>query len=125
MLVLSFFPLTLHLPFQQAGYQYGQEAIAELVQTNSNVKSVMNPEALESLNRRARRKERAAQSRNSFTDLAAQISKIPGKRHGGSLTDVSVFDEDWLDGDCELEWRLEIESLKRYKHKFKRRFATQ
>ncbi|CAD5222713.1 unnamed protein product [Bursaphelenchus xylophilus] len=83
----------------QAGFEYAEQAIGELVQNNENVKSVMNPDALKSLTRRTRRKERAHSMRNSFTDLAAQISKIPGRKHGGSLTDVSVFDEDWMDDD--------------------------
>ncbi|CAD5217297.1 unnamed protein product [Bursaphelenchus okinawaensis] len=83
----------------QAGFDYSAHAMAELVANNDNVKSVMNPDILKSLTRKNRRRERAQSMRNSFTDLAAQISRIPNKKYTGSLTDVSVFDEDWMDDD--------------------------
>jgi len=79
------------------GYDYGFETISELVQHNANVKSVMNPDTLRSITRRrGRHRERAHSMRNSFTDLAAQISRIPNKLKG-SMTDISVFDENWDD----------------------------
>jgi hypothetical protein len=57
----------------------------------------MNPDKLRSITRmHGRRRERAQSLRNSFTDLAAQISRIPRKARG-SLTDISVFDEEWQD----------------------------
>lgn len=57
----------------------------------------MNPDTLRSLTSRktrGRHRERAQSMRNSFTDLAAQISRIPSKKRG-SLTDISVFDENF------------------------------
>ncbi|KAI6239179.1 PNPLA domain-containing protein [Aphelenchoides fujianensis] len=79
------------------GYQYASDKFNELVQNNPNIKAVMNPDKLRSLTKqRVRRRERAQSMRNSFTDLAAQISRIPRKARG-SMTDVSVFDEDWHD----------------------------
>jgi hypothetical protein len=45
--------------------------------------------------KRGRQRVQSLSMRNSFTDLAAQISRIPKR---GSLTDISVFNEDWDDG---------------------------
>lgn len=93
------------------GYEYGFDRIAELVQNNQNIKSVMNPDKLRSLTKvRGRRRERAQSARNSFTDLAAQISRVP-KKLRGSLTDVSVFDEDWQDGEFLLKIKLYFQKL--------------
>ncbi|KAI6202346.1 hypothetical protein M3Y96_00938500 [Aphelenchoides besseyi] len=79
------------------GYDYASEKLTELVQNDSSIKAVMNPDTLRSLTKQhGRRRQRAQSMRNSFTDLAAQISRIPGKARG-SMTDVSVFDEDWHD----------------------------
>ncbi|KAI6185120.1 PNPLA domain-containing protein [Aphelenchoides fujianensis] len=79
------------------GYQYASDKFNELVQNNPNIKAVMNPDTLRSLTKqRVRRRERAQSMRDSFTDLAAQISRIPRKARG-SMTDISVFDEDWHD----------------------------
>jgi hypothetical protein len=58
----------------------------------------MNPDKLRTLTKlRGRKRERAQSMRNSFTDLAAQISRIPRKLRS-SMSDVSVFDENWHDG---------------------------
>ncbi|KAH7693267.1 Patatin/Phospholipase A2-related [Aphelenchoides avenae] len=86
------------------GYQYGAETFAEMIKNNANIKAVMNPDKLRRLVRaHSRRVENPRSLHSSFTDLAAQISRIPSaKRHHNSLTDLSVFDEsDWYEDDDE------------------------
>jgi len=97
------------------GYEYGMDKISELVKTNNNIKSVMNPDKLRSestvtwaiinhhhgnlvLTRMSTLREQSPTMRNSFTDLVAQLSRIPQKR-SGSLTDLSNMDSDWEFGE--------------------------
>ena len=99
------------------GYQYASAKFTELIQSNSNIKEVRrfaavrrsrilalqvtNPDALilHAKQHRRRRHERAQSMRNSFTDLAAEMTRIPRHARRSSLTDASVFDGDWHDGE--------------------------
>ncbi|KAI1729156.1 patatin-like phospholipase domain-containing protein [Ditylenchus destructor] len=97
------------------GYQYGTERLSELIKSNANIKSVMNPEKLHLLAKSHLRHEsglRKPSMRNSFTDLAAQISRIPPRKHHGSLkslADISIYgDSDWDEEEDDI--RSESES---------------
>lgn len=82
------------------------EMISELVRDNANIKSVMNPAKLRILTKMKsiRRRESGQSLHNSFTDLAAQISRIPIRHNGSmlSLNDVDISEDesssDWFEG---------------------------
>uniref|UniRef100_A0A915CQI2 Uncharacterized protein n=1 Tax=Ditylenchus dipsaci TaxID=166011 RepID=A0A915CQI2_9BILA len=91
------------------GYDYGTVRLSELVKSNENIKSVMNPDKLKFFSKASVRHTKHEVNRsslhNSFTDLAAQISRIPPRHHGSlkSLADSSAFgDADWDEEEDEM-----------------------
>lgn len=86
--ILTFF-------LKNIGYIYGRERISELVQTNANIKDVMNPDKLRYLTRDSMRmNEKHKSMNNSFTDLAAVISRIPTSKNKKKSNELFEEDED-------------------------------
>ncbi|KAL7078132.1 hypothetical protein ACQ4LE_002201 [Meloidogyne hapla] len=73
---------------QNAGYQYGCETLPELITKNNHLKTLINHGKFSVM-----RYSPNTFRKGSFTDLAAQISRIPSQ-HCRSLDDFSKYIED-------------------------------
>ncbi|KAL4003667.1 Cyclic nucleotide-binding domain family protein [Acanthocheilonema viteae] len=93
------------------GYKHGVKEFAELVKTNEDLKSVIDAEKLRSLKRRYWGREPSklvAYDRgraSSFTNLAAQVSRVPKVREKSSLNDDEIEE----DGLSDVWWDEEEE----------------
>uniref|UniRef100_A0A914EL40 Uncharacterized protein n=1 Tax=Acrobeloides nanus TaxID=290746 RepID=A0A914EL40_9BILA len=76
-----------------AGYKYAQSAFSELIKKDENIKLVLN--VAKEPSRMPSKRFKFTRSRNSsFTDLAAEISKVPYVKHSASLNDLTISDEE-------------------------------
>ncbi|VDM09422.1 unnamed protein product [Wuchereria bancrofti] len=85
------------------GYKHGVKQFGELVKTNEDLKNVIDAEKLRSLKRRYWRREPSKLSMydrgraSSFTNLAAQVSRVPKVREKDSLNDDEVAEDELSD----------------------------
>ncbi|VDK77114.1 unnamed protein product [Litomosoides sigmodontis] len=81
------------------GYKHGVQEFGELVKTNENLKSVIDTEKLRSLKRRFWGRELSKLimcdrgRASSFTNLAAQVSRVPKVRKKNSLNDDEIAED--------------------------------
>ncbi|VDN04401.1 unnamed protein product [Thelazia callipaeda] len=95
------------------GYKHGVKEFSELVKTNEDLKSVIDAEKLRSLKRRYWHREPSKLltydhgRASSFTNLAAQVSRVPKVREKNSMNGEVVEDETsdawWIDDEEEDE----------------------
>lgn len=78
------------------------EVISDLVRNNANIKSVINPAKLRTLTKTKsiRRRKSGYSLHNSFTDLAAEISRIPIRHNSSmlSLNNVGISENEFSSG---------------------------
>ncbi|VIO92270.1 Hypothetical UPF0028 protein ZK370.4 in chromosome III, putative [Brugia malayi] len=85
------------------GYKHGVKQFGELVKTNEDLKNVIDAEKLRSLKRRYWRREPSKLAMydrgraSSFTNLAAQVSRVPKVREKNSLNDDEVAEDELSD----------------------------
>lgn len=85
--------------FKEAGYEYGIEAVHEMIDKNLNIKALMTPSP-RFAHLRHRQRETSRYRTSSFTDLAAQLSRIPSMKHNPDKDEYArSFDavEEWDD----------------------------
>jgi hypothetical protein len=101
---------------QSVGYIYASTTLPELIKANNHLKTLMGHEKLYSLMRSSSIRAGTRSLHNSFTDLAAQISRIPTKYHR-SLDDLSkLMDEEEEEDEHEEEgWLLSINQTLSFK----------
>lgn len=66
--------------FQAIGLQYGTTAAEEMIEKNTEIRTLLLIDSARPLTRRQRRQQLARSRNNSFTDLAAEASRIPSKK---------------------------------------------
>ncbi|KAM3722647.1 Patatin-like phospholipase domain-containing protein [Dirofilaria immitis] len=107
------------------GYKHGVKEFGELVKTNENLKSVIDADKLRPLKRRYWRQESSKSvmyDRNrasSFTNLAAQVSRVPKVCEKNSLNDEEVAEDGvldvwWNESEKEDEQEPDVESQPTY-----------
>uniref|UniRef100_A0AC34Q9K7 Uncharacterized protein n=1 Tax=Panagrolaimus sp. JU765 TaxID=591449 RepID=A0AC34Q9K7_9BILA len=62
------------------GLQYGTTAAEEMIEKNTEIRTLLLIDSARPLTRRQRRQQLARSRNNSFTDLAAEASRIPSKK---------------------------------------------
>ncbi|CAG9533229.1 unnamed protein product [Cercopithifilaria johnstoni] len=88
---------------RDVGYKYGLKEFGEMVKTNEDLKSVIDAEKLRSLKRRYWGREPSKMvicdhgRASSFTNLAAQVSRVPKVREKSSLNDDEIAEDELSD----------------------------
>ncbi|VDO53126.1 unnamed protein product [Onchocerca flexuosa] len=106
------------------GYKHGMKEFGELVTTNEDLKNVIDTEKLRSLKRRYWRREPSKlvmYDRNrasSFTNLAAQVSRVP-KVFEKNLNDDEIVEDElsdvwWDENEEEEEQEPDVQSQPAY-----------
>uniref|UniRef100_A0A914XUJ3 Uncharacterized protein n=1 Tax=Panagrolaimus superbus TaxID=310955 RepID=A0A914XUJ3_9BILA len=90
---------------REAGYEYGIEAVNEMIEKNLNIKALMTSSP-RFAHFRHRQRETSRYRTSSFTDLAAQLSRIPSMKHNPDKDEYArSFDavEEWDDENMDEE----------------------
>jgi hypothetical protein len=89
---------------KDVGYDYAIDILPRLIRTNNHLKTLVNQERLISLMRTSSNafRDGSRSLHNSFTDLAAQLSRIPVKSYR-SLDDLNKLLDDEEDEEEEEE----------------------
>jgi hypothetical protein len=90
---------------KEAGYEYGIQAVQDMIDKNLNIKALMTPSP-RLAHLRHRHRENPRYRTSSFTDLAAQLSRIPSMKHNRTKDEYDrSFDavEEWDDENLDEE----------------------
>uniref|UniRef100_A0A7E4V292 Neuropathy target esterase sws n=1 Tax=Panagrellus redivivus TaxID=6233 RepID=A0A7E4V292_PANRE len=96
---------------REVGFRYGIHAVDEMVEKNHNLRILMMPDHVRNTVAQRHRRQDMSRSRNSsFTDLAAQVSRIPSMKHQPNRDDhqqpfneIAEWEDDQVEDDIEFE----------------------
>ncbi|KAE9551779.1 hypothetical protein FO519_005016 [Halicephalobus sp. NKZ332] len=85
------------------GWQYGVTAVEQMLEKSIEIRALLLIDTTKPLARRQRRQEIGPSSRNtSFTDLAAEASRIPSKQKETQTNKAFEEEDEWEEEESEL-----------------------